>query len=865
MKKVKLSILSSLLCFLMIFGSVFQVPITADATEALPTSDSSQIQAILPSDTISDNTASKIIITDSNSTECTSAENSTTEDSTTAEEIIDETITASFYDTDEKTLLYSVSMKYDGNAQYIDDYSSSSDHLGKIVRRGYQISKWYNVNKSKNYKPSYIYSSYGFKTDTTFNAVWSTTPYVYDIIYNMNGGDFSEDLEEIPSTFHVKSDTITLPKPQRKNYTFSGWYSDPEFTNRVKTIKTGTYIDSDENGNIESYQLYAKWTASKPAKVSKPAAKNNAKGKIKVAFKKVKNASGYQLVYATDKKFKKNKVVQDLGKKTSLTLTNLPTGKTLYFKVRAYKKDSTGNLCYGKYSSVRSCKVKKGVKEYTAQKNSGKLKKVMVKGKTNLYVTAVVSKRLKSSDDFYYLVKVDPNTNKILKQIAKTPKATATRFELPLKDDNGNNHVQGKFGVAIKKGSKYMLITSTAYISNPEAAATNTTPFPTPESKKGRQGCYDTSLGDKNYFMNFNLNTIIGTKSSYNVAYKYNGKTYYFYYPNLGNLAAANADGGTNTVQIMLQYSDQSKDLILPSGRTPGANYYAFNTETKAAREKLEAAFNFIAEYGSQEGYRVDNWILGNEVNTYANMNAKWYYAGNISREKFMQNYASTFRMLYYAVRSNNKNGRVYICCDHTWINRENDWGTRYFTEAFNTEIKKQNPNIKWNLAYHAYSAVLTNADFWNDGTLAPHSLEADFVSPNNLEILTSYVKNNFGEDVRIILSEQGFSCSGGVGSPYNHGRQSGESVQAAAVAYLYYKAQFNDMIDAVIFSSGDHGGAGYQFDFIGRKAENVYKYMDTPKYNKYTKNYLSPIGATSWKNIVSGFSAKKLKAMPNR
>nr|MBQ8252884.1 hypothetical protein [Lachnospiraceae bacterium] len=215
--------------------------------------------------------------------------------------------------------------------------------------------------------------------------------------------------------------------------------------------------------------------------------------------------------------------------------------------------------------------------------------------------------------------------------------------------------------------------------------------------------------------------------------------------------------------------------------------------------------------------------------------------------------------------KSNNKNGRVYICCDHTWINRENDWGTKYFMDAFNKEIKSQNKNISWNLAYHAYSAVLTNADFWNDGGLAPNSNNADFVSPKNLEILTKYVKKNYGKKVRIILSEQGFSCSGGVGSPYNVGRQSGQNVQAAATAWLYYKAQFNDMIDAVIFSSGDHGGAGFQFDFIGREAESVYKYMDTPKYNTYTKKYLKVIGKSSWSKAVKNFNSKTLQKMPNR
>ncbi len=840
MKKTVTRFLSLFLCLLMVFTSLPQNAITAKATET-------DLGAV------SDNTASETApgaISENNVSKTTVSSNDTSED----------TVLVSFYDDDYTTLLYSISIPNDGSklCETLDDISEIP-----MIKKGYELYRWECPQRDNEYKTTYIYNTLTMKKDHVFYAIWDDEPFEFIIDYKLGGGTFANS-EEVPYTFNVESDTITLPLPQRAGYIFDGWYTDASYKNETKTIPGGTYVDAVEDGEVAPYTLYAKWTSCQPGAVKGVKAVNSAKGKIKVTFNAATATQGYEIIFATNKKLTKNKLAKDIGKKTTFTFTNLPKGKTYYFKVRAYATDSTGKKTYGKASSVVSCKVKKGVAEVTAKKNSGKLQKALVKNRTDLFVQAKVNKRLKSSDDFYYLVKVDPNTGKVLKQIAKSEKTKTVKFQLPLKDAKGNNHIQGKFGIAVKKGKKYMLISNTSYINNPEAAAAYTEPFPTPASKKGRQGCYDSSLGDKNYFANFNLNTIIATKGSHDVAYKYNGKTYYFYYPNFP-FSGINADGGTVTLQIMLTYDSKCKDLILKSGRKPGAHYYAFNTETKAAREKLEAAFCFLAEQGSRQDCHVDNWILGNEVNTYANMNAKWYYAGNISRNKFINNYASTFRMLYYAVKSNNKNGRVYICCDHTWINRENDWGTKYFTKAFHDEIKSQNKNIKWNLAYHAYSAVLTNADFWNDGGLAPNNINADFVSPKNLEILTSYIKKNFGKDTRIILSEQGFSCSGGVGSPHNAGRQTGQDVQAAAVAWLYYKAQFNDMIDAVIFSSGDHGGAGYQFDFIGRKAEKVYKYMDTPKYETYTKDCLKTIGKSSWKNAVSGFNAKKLKKMPTR
>ena len=66
--------------------------------------------------------------------------------------------------------------------------------------------------------------------------------------------------------------------------------------------------------------------------------------KAKVTVQKVEGAAGYQIVYSTDKQFKKNvKKVTISG--TSKTLGKLAKGKTYYVKVRAYKKDSTGEMC----------------------------------------------------------------------------------------------------------------------------------------------------------------------------------------------------------------------------------------------------------------------------------------------------------------------------------------------------------------------------------------------------------------------------------------------------------------------------------------------------------------------------------------
>ncbi len=98
-------------------------------------------------------------------------------------------------------------------------------------------------------------------------------------------------------------------------------------------------------------------TASyKPGKVKTISAKNVKGKKIKVTFKKVSKATGYQIVYATNKKF--TKAVKIKTKKNTYTLKKLKKGKTYYVRVQAYRKVK-GKVYYGKYSATKKIKVKK--------------------------------------------------------------------------------------------------------------------------------------------------------------------------------------------------------------------------------------------------------------------------------------------------------------------------------------------------------------------------------------------------------------------------------------------------------------------------------------------------------------------------
>lgn len=169
----------------------------------------------------------------------------------------------------------------------------------------------------------------------------------YTIQYVLKGGKISGEKVE---SYDGKSN-VALPKAIRKGYTFAGWYKESSYKTKVTAIKKGT------TGNLK---LYAKWEkVTKPSKPAISSVKNAQSKKMTVKLKKkVSGAKGYEMIYATDKKFTKNKKTVRFSDLTK-TVSKLKKGKTYYVKVRAYKLDSANNRVYGAYSSVKKVTIKK--------------------------------------------------------------------------------------------------------------------------------------------------------------------------------------------------------------------------------------------------------------------------------------------------------------------------------------------------------------------------------------------------------------------------------------------------------------------------------------------------------------------------
>lgn len=139
----------------------------------------------------------------------------------------------------------------------------------------------------------------------------------------------------------------SLPSAKRSKYSFLGWYTKPSGGDKI-------YID-DFCMKSKTTTVYAHYKNLQSIQTSINSAKST-KGVMKVTWKKSKYAYRYQLCIAGDKNF--NAVRKVVLKNTSVGVSGAIKGTRYYFKVRTISKDSKGNNCYGKWSSVKSVMVK---------------------------------------------------------------------------------------------------------------------------------------------------------------------------------------------------------------------------------------------------------------------------------------------------------------------------------------------------------------------------------------------------------------------------------------------------------------------------------------------------------------------------
>ena len=167
-------------------------------------------------------------------------------------------------------------------------------------------------------------------------------------------------------SYYENIESAKLPNKDALTKLVANTPDNPQVAAKAEAIKVLANYDATQEDvdaaytNLEKVQVTtAEPTTTQKTTLKKASIKSlkNVKGKkVKIKINKVTGAKGYQIKYATNKKFKNCKYKNT--KKTTYTLTKLKKKSKCYVKVRAYKKSGNQKV-YGKWSSPKSVKIKK--------------------------------------------------------------------------------------------------------------------------------------------------------------------------------------------------------------------------------------------------------------------------------------------------------------------------------------------------------------------------------------------------------------------------------------------------------------------------------------------------------------------------
>lgn len=123
-------------------------------------------------------------------------------------------------------------------------------------------------------------------------------------------------------------------------------------------IQDGFYLEQIYNGDTGKVRIPSIISDGQLQPIKIKSIKKLKKNQAKLTWKKVKNATGYE-VYQSMKKNSGYKKVKTITKNKTVTYKagKLKKKKTYYFKIRTYRK-AGGTTYYGNYSNVKKMKVK---------------------------------------------------------------------------------------------------------------------------------------------------------------------------------------------------------------------------------------------------------------------------------------------------------------------------------------------------------------------------------------------------------------------------------------------------------------------------------------------------------------------------
>ncbi|MBR6326211.1 MAG: DUF4214 domain-containing protein [Lachnospiraceae bacterium] len=379
------------------------------------------------------------------------------------------------------------------------------------------------------------------------------------------------------------------------------------------------------------------------------------------------------------------------------------------------------------------------------------------------------------------------------------------------------------------------------------------------DQKTGIKGVQGDTDSYPQGFMNVNINDYIWTDGNGNPIktdggqnigepYEFEGKTYYLsgdlmneygvLYSRIRKMNQANQ--AVNAVFLMQWDPTFEAKHVLCDASAPGSAIYYLPASSGEGANLIRAFWDCLASGLARYDLHIDNYIFGNEAN------ARFYcYEESFDVTTKATKYAEGYHDMYEIVTKYNPDTRCSIAIDHSWnltFAPQEVLPAKAFLDVVANNLNAKG-DTKWFISTHMYPAKVDCAILWDGNSSVTGSVGSEMFDARNMKMVTEYVKNTYGAQHRFMLTENGFEAG------------HGEEAQAAALAYSYYVAKYNDMIDNFILNV-ERGGIDFAID--GRLAGKVWNYLDDgdASHKAWIDSTCLPvIGAGSWSEIVPGYS----------
>lgn len=341
-----------------------------------------------------------------------------------------------------------------------------------------------------------------------------------------------------------------------------------------------------------------------------------------------------------------------------------------------------------------------------------------------------------------------------------------------------------------------------------------------------------------------------------NVApYVFEGQTYYLEAGELANfdygIEQASANGIAVTLVVLASFDSGALPGIISSiafdngeGSRPGFE------DDPSKNAPYRAVLRALAERYSGAHGKVQHWVIGNEVDNYK----YWYNLGNSTPAQAVAHYFDAVKQAWQQISAVSPTAKVYVSLDHSWsaVTGGSLTSKQLLQEMVTNGATKG--DFPWNVAYHPYPVLSQTRPWSDDDTLTPYQYSASYISMRNIEVLNDWLSRNAlynGQARRIILSEQGTQAEiGADGVP-------DEYIQAAAVAYYYFRCAKLNLIDATEWNEyvdANGGVLGLLYPSLVEKlAFQVYKGVDDPLWYQKLAPYhvLSTMGLQNYSQLL--------------